>query len=888
MLHVHRRWLSSGLAPVQAATGLSANVAETVIDRLRNIPPPERILANRVFMNSHCSEVVINNHRRELHESCLERFTKAYDKQVIMGTRASLYALKSFAIVKNFDPIEVSNFALNYICPTWKLDGECYAVLIDSFCKRKMFAEAKELIAIMVEKDAHVSPDLFLLLIQSFASNGAVDDAIQFLHDALDHGVVPDLNIFNPVLEVMSLEASRADEAMKLLEGMVDSGIMPNDETFHNLFHGFAKAGCIDQLEQVYEIATPSNHYPRKSTVISMIESSCKMDRADFAIKVYSDFLKSGETATKSMVDSIVSGLVQINRCQDASQFVRSVPPDMVDSQTILPIVDGLAREKLMVDAKAMVDELSEQIEISPNVHHALMVGYAECKMFNEMFPVFEKLQLEKYPLDITVFDSLLESSCASGHVDEAAELLKLLKIQGVLVRLSILNKIIHEKSKSCSCAEIVSFINDNKELGFQPTILTLSSILTGLQENATLERSDLDHVFRFIEENNIEMTSMFYSNLISLYCKHGMIQDAVESICQAREAMVNIQPSVLLKLITDAEQLGLQSQLAPLAQSLSFDVEFDSLLYEVYLKLYIWSAQEDVLDLFGRGCKDNLVSVSAMTLMANFVASRGNEQICLSALNAMNDKKVARFSELVVQALLEHKQFSMITEVLQYLKAKEIDVPTSSLEAALLGALEMDKTEFVAELLSKFDANNSGKLWSRILEPLLKYFGRKKLYKPAYRAWKAALRSGFTTNREMYSLLIQICLKSMDLKHEVFHVFLHSRSSDVLLDVADYNAILNHLIETEAFDQVNAFMSVLETGDLRLTPAMYEKIVLGYLQKKDFDNVTKFFEMQVLSYSLTVKTRQAVLPALRAAGKGTLLARCLKALKSAGITTAQ
>merc|ERR1719453_816096 len=141
-------------------------------------------------------------------------------------------------------------------------------------CKQAMTVYEK-----MTEKK-DVSPDLitFSILIKANCDNHCLEDALKLLEDMVDLGMKPDEVIFNNLIAGCGQQGN-AKLGKHLFNDMVASGIRPSNATFSILIRMYHQCKLLDEAVELLKTEPVKHGIKPEVRLFSQLIQSCVRDR---------------------------------------------------------------------------------------------------------------------------------------------------------------------------------------------------------------------------------------------------------------------------------------------------------------------------------------------------------------------------------------------------------------------------------------------------------------------------------------------------------------------------------------------------------------------------------------------------------------------------------
>jgi pentatricopeptide repeat protein len=128
-----------------------------------------------------------------------------------------------------------------------------FGILLDACINDTQCERAAEVFESMRKEGCPMNTVLCTTLIKGFAREGRVDEVMRVYRQMVaDQNSQPDLITFS-VLMKSNCDAGRMEDAMDLLETMLEKGLRPDEGIFNSLFSGCAKRSNVPLAQQLYK-----------------------------------------------------------------------------------------------------------------------------------------------------------------------------------------------------------------------------------------------------------------------------------------------------------------------------------------------------------------------------------------------------------------------------------------------------------------------------------------------------------------------------------------------------------------------------------------------------------------------------------------------------------
>jgi len=158
-----------------------------------------------------------------------------------------------------------------------------YGILLDGCINNKQVDRAAKVFDIITEKGCPMNTVLYTTLVKGFAREGKVDEAMRiYEHMCNDKSAAADVITFSLLLKV-NCDADRLEKALELLDGMVKSGLKPDEVIYNNILAGCSKQANTKLAKRLYNDMISSGIKPSNATfsiLIRLYSSSKSLDEA--------------------------------------------------------------------------------------------------------------------------------------------------------------------------------------------------------------------------------------------------------------------------------------------------------------------------------------------------------------------------------------------------------------------------------------------------------------------------------------------------------------------------------------------------------------------------------------------------------------------------------
>ncbi|XP_020094710.1 pentatricopeptide repeat-containing protein At2g02980, chloroplastic-like [Ananas comosus] len=348
-----------------------------------------------------------------------------------------------------------------------------YAATIGAHCRSQRWEEAVSVFASMLEDGA--APDKFLvpkiLKACSELRNGGVGACVHgflvrapiefdvFVGNSLIDmyakcgdlasaqavfGQMPERDVVSWTALVNAYsDAEYLDEASRIFNLMLASGVKPDLISWNALISGFARNGDID-------------------TALCLLDKMC------------ADRIKPGTNTWNGVISGCVQNGLFDNALDAFSEMCLLEKPNGVTIASILPACSGLHSLNLGRELHGYV--IRNRIKLNVFVGGSLIDMYLKCGKFSYAERVFSELESK----NSTVWNEMIAAYADEDNMSEALKLFRLMQEDGSKPDVVTYNVFIAAYAKKCQKEEVFNMISEMGRAGLKPNVVSVNSIISG------------------------------------------------------------------------------------------------------------------------------------------------------------------------------------------------------------------------------------------------------------------------------------------------------------------------------------------------------------------------------------------------------------------------
>ncbi|XP_002991993.2 pentatricopeptide repeat-containing protein At5g39710 [Selaginella moellendorffii] len=250
-----------------------------------------------------------------------------------------------------------------------------------------------------MEKNRDTDLESYSIVVSALCDEKRVDKAVDLLYSMNEESFLPDVGIYNRIIEAMS--ELQLHGAYLLFEQMIEAGVLPNSATFSFLVRGCFKRGFLDEGSELLRQMVESGCVPELATFNAVIEGLCKVRRVENARWVMNEMASQGCSPDAATHRFLLEALCKMDKLDEAHRHVQRMIATgcLPDTVTYSFLIKKLCKEGRPMEAH---------------------------RIFKEM------IGIGREP-DSSIYNLLLASHCAASKATACYELFTQMKERGVL-----------------------------------------------------------------------------------------------------------------------------------------------------------------------------------------------------------------------------------------------------------------------------------------------------------------------------------------------------------------------------------------------------------------------------------------------------------------------
>ncbi|KAJ9556705.1 hypothetical protein OSB04_011319 [Centaurea solstitialis] len=298
-----------------------------------------------------------------------------------------------------------------------------YNTIIDSLCKDQMVDDALKLFKDMIfHKGILPSVITYSSLIRGLCSIGRWDGVLKMLKEMEeDERTSPNVVTFNILVDAFCKEGM-VENAMSVINIMIERGRDPNLVTFNSLIDGFCLRGEMEKAMEVFDLMRIRGLNPNVVTYNSLLNGYCKSLKIDEAMHLFHEITEKGMKPDVITYNTMLQGLFRVGRCKVAHKLFRDMQAQnqIPNALTYGIILEGLCNNQQIDEALSLFRLMGDsKLNSDIYVYTILIDGAYKCGKPDIARDLFGEVLKH----DIRSYTVMINGLCREGLVGEAKDL---------------------------------------------------------------------------------------------------------------------------------------------------------------------------------------------------------------------------------------------------------------------------------------------------------------------------------------------------------------------------------------------------------------------------------------------------------------------------------
>jgi len=268
-------------------------------------------------------------------------------------------------------------------------------------------------------------------MIDALVKNHSVEDAWDLIHTTLAdpsrHSLVNNI-IYSTVLKGFAM-TKQNEKLFAVYAEIQKEGVEVNTVMYNTMINACAGCGAMDRVPQLLADMKAANVKPDTITFSTVVKGHCLSGNVDRAFDVLAEMQADGQTPDEILYNCLLDGCAKEHRIEEALKLYEdmkeaNVPPS---NFTLCTLVKLLGRARRLPQAFAMVDELSNNGGLKPNIQvfTCLIQACIHNRQLQRAFDLHDQVIAVKCEPDQKIYTVLARGCVQTGNLDKAVEVVR-------------------------------------------------------------------------------------------------------------------------------------------------------------------------------------------------------------------------------------------------------------------------------------------------------------------------------------------------------------------------------------------------------------------------------------------------------------------------------
>ncbi|ONK66118.1 uncharacterized protein A4U43_C06F4330 [Asparagus officinalis] len=238
----------------------------------------------------------------------------------------------------------------------------------------------------------------------------------------------------------------RMEEANKVFEEMVESGIKPSRITYNVLIDGYGKVCDLKAANLVYERMRICGCSPDVVTYTSLIHGYCRSGQVDDAMRILHEMGGKEVRPNAYTFSIIIDSFCKKNRLKEAREILRELNgrKDILPHAFIYnPVIDGFCKAGDVEEANSILGEMEERgCRPDKHTYTILIIGHCVRGRMSEAIGLFNKMVATGCAPDSIAVNNFVSLLLKAGMPSEAKRIVEIASGKNMGLDLSLSKEI--------------------------------------------------------------------------------------------------------------------------------------------------------------------------------------------------------------------------------------------------------------------------------------------------------------------------------------------------------------------------------------------------------------------------------------------------------------
>ncbi|XP_068647189.1 pentatricopeptide repeat-containing protein At1g52640, mitochondrial-like [Aristolochia californica] len=189
-------------------------------------------------------------------------------------------------------------------------------------------------------------------------------------------------------------------------------------------------------------------------------------------------------------------------------------------------LLSYLCKNSLVTHAQDFFDRAKLEFVVGPKTYSILMKGWGDSETPSEALKLYEEMLLQKCPVDVIAYNTLMASLCKGGMVDEAYRLLQKMRSHGLEANACTYSIFIHVSCRENDVHSAMRILDRMRRYSLVSNVFTYNSIIKLLCNN-----SGIDDAYKLLDEmmeGGLIPDAWSYNAILATHCNMREVNRAL------------------------------------------------------------------------------------------------------------------------------------------------------------------------------------------------------------------------------------------------------------------------------------------------------------------------------------------------------------------------
>lgn len=380
--------------------------------------------------------IVLNSSSYKLSISLVNRLLGALVKEK-KGLKSILFVYKEMVKASIFPTAETLNYLLEALFDADWIDagldqykrmqkkGCCpnsrtFEIMVSGLIGKNLLDEALAVLNEILETECELESNFFSHILPLLFMMNKQEVGLRLFEKMKTCKVVPDLSVYEVLIQYFSKNLCM-DDAVNLLNEMINIDLKPSDCVFVDLVNGFCMLNKLSEARKFLE----DKQVMEANSYNALLRGYCQAGNFVEVIQLFQKMVEKNITNGSSW-NILIRYLSENGRSDIVYRVLKRmiVSTSLPDSDTYSALIVGKCKSNELDDALRLFHRVCEERWIVDSSCYATLIeSLCQLDKIQEAFEVFRYMSFNKCGLSASSFSMLIRGLCLIGKVDKVIHL---------------------------------------------------------------------------------------------------------------------------------------------------------------------------------------------------------------------------------------------------------------------------------------------------------------------------------------------------------------------------------------------------------------------------------------------------------------------------------